>query len=369
MRDALILDAARTPIGRKDGGLRDWRSDDLAAHLLAAVARRANVRPADIDDVVLGCVTQINEQGVNVARNVALAAGLPVSVPGTSVNRLCGSGLQACNFAAQAVMSGQAELILAGGTESMTRVTMGSDAAGAFSPRILERFDLVPQGNAAEFVAEKWQLTRAQLDQFSYESHQKALKADFAREIVPVDGVKTDEGPRKDTSVEKMASLKPAFKPDGVITAANSSQISDGAAILVVGSLEKAKQMEKKPRARFVATAAVGVDPTLMLSGPIPATKKALALAGLKVKDIDLFECNEAFAPVPIAWMRDLGIEPERVNVNGGAIALGHPLGCTGARLIVTVLHELEKRGLQRGLVTLCIGLGQGIATIIERVA
>jgi acetyl-CoA acetyltransferase family protein len=368
MRDALIIDAARTPIGRQGGALKDWRSDDLAAHLLRAVAKRNSVRPAEIDDVVLGCVTQISEQGVNIARNVALAAGLPVSVPGTSVNRLCGSGLQACNFAAQAVMSGQADLLIGGGTESMTRVTMASDAAGAFSPQILERFDLVPQGIAAEFVAEKWQIGRAEIDRFSYESHQKALKADFVREIVPVDDVKADEGPRRDTSIEKMATLKPAFKPDGVITAASSSPISDGAALLLIGTAEKARQLEKKPRARFVATAAVGVDPTLMLTGPMPATRKALALAGLKVKDIDLFECNEAFAPVPIVWMRELGIDADRVNVNGGAIALGHPLGCTGARLIVTVLHELERRNLKRGLVTLCIGLGQGIATIIERV-
>ncbi len=369
MRDALIIDALRSPLGKKGGVFKDKRSDDLAADVLNAVIKRTGVKPEQIDDVVLGCVTQINEQGVNVARNVALAAGLPVSVPGTSVNRLCGSGLQASNFAAMGVMSGQYECVAAGGTESMTRVEMGSDASGAFSPRLFERFDLVSQGLAAEFVAEKWQIKREEIDAFSLESHKKAVKADFAKEILPVDGVSVDEGPRKDTSIEKIAALKPSFRPDGVITAGNSSQISDGAAILLIGSAEKARQLEKKPRAKFVATAAVGVDPTLMLSGPIPATKKALALAGLKTKDIDLYECNEAFAPVPIAWMRDLGIDADRVNVNGGAVALGHPLGASGARLLVTALHELERRNAKRALVTLCIGLGQGIATIIERLS
>ncbi|MBI2932611.1 MAG: thiolase family protein [Planctomycetes bacterium] len=366
MREAWIIDALRTPIGRQGGALAHIRPDDLAADVVSALVKRTKIRPDQIDDVVLGCVTQMQEQGVNVARNVVLAAGLPAGVPGTSVNRLCGSGLQACNFAAQSVMSGQTDLMIGGGTESMSRVPMGSDA-GAFSPRIFERFDLVSQGLAAEFVAEKWQLTRRQIDEFSFQSHMKALKADFSREILPIDGVKTDEGPRKDTSVEKMAGLKSAFKDNGVITAGNSSQISDGSAALVIASPEKAKQLDLKPRGRFVAMTAVGVDPTLMLSGPIPATKKVLQRAGLKLDDIDLFECNEAFAPVPLAWMRELGIDPERVNVNGGAVALGHPLGCSGARLLVTLLHELERRNLKRGLATLCIGLGQGIATIIER--
>ncbi|HYF00756.1 MAG TPA: thiolase family protein [Planctomycetota bacterium] len=365
--DAVILDALRTPIGRQGGALSHRRPDDLAADVLAEIVRRNGVKPADIDDVVLGCVTQVQEQGFNVARNAALAAGLPASVPGTSVNRLCASGLQACAFAAQAVAAGQMDLVLAGGTESMTRVPMGSDG-GPFSSRIVERFELVPQGLSAEFIAEKWGFSRRQIDEFSYASHQKALAADFSREILPVDGVSKDEGPRKDTSVEKMGTLKPAFKPDGVLTAGNSSQISDGAAALLVASPEKAKQLGKKPRARFVATAAVGVDPTIMLTGPIPATEKVLKRAGLQIKDIDLFECNEAFAPVVMAWMKELSIDPARVNVNGGAVALGHPLGCSGARLLVTLLHEMEKRDVRRGLATLCIGMGQGLATIIERV-
>jgi acetyl-CoA acetyltransferase family protein len=365
-RDALILDALRTPVGRKDGGLRTWRADDLAALVLAELVRRNGIDAGDVDDVVLGCVTQTAEQGVNVARNAALAAGFPVTVPGTSVNRLCASGLQACANAAQAVASGQQDLVLAGGAESMTRVPMGSDA-GPFSARILERFELVPQGISAEFIAEKWGFSRRQIDEFSFESHRKALAADFKPELLPVGAVAADEGPRKDTSVEKMGTLKPAFREDGVITAGNSSQISDGAAALVVASPEKARALGRKPRARFVATAAAGVDPTIMLTGPIPATEKVLRKAGLKLADIDLLECNEAFAPVVLAWMKETGVDPKKVNVNGGAIALGHPLGCTGARLVTTLLHELERRKGRWGLITLCIGVGQGLATVIER--
>ena len=368
MTEALVLDALRTPVGRSGGALAHRRSDDLAGDVLAALAKRNGVKPEEIDDVVLGCVTQVQEQGFNVARNAALAAGFPVSVPGTSVNRMCASGLQAAAFAATSVASGQADLVLAGGTESMSRVPMGSDG-GPFSPRLVERFELIPQGLSAELIAEKWGFDRRRLDEFAYESHQKALAADFSREILPIDGVAVDEGPRKDTSVEKMATLKSAFKEGGRLTAANSSQISDGAAALLVVSEAKAKSLGRKPRARIVATAAAGVDPTIMLTGPIPATEKVLKRAGLKMSDIDLFECNEAFAPVVLAWMKETGADPARVNVNGGAIALGHPLGCTGARLMVTLIHELEKRNLKRGLITLCIGMGQGLATIVERVA
>lgn len=367
MTEALILDAIRTPIGRKGGVLAHVRSDDLAAEVLQALVERNGISSHQIEDVVLGCVTQIGEQGVNVARNAVLASNFPVTVPGTTINRLCGSGLQACNFAAQSVQAGHNNLVIGGGTESMSRVTMGSDA-GAFSGRILDRFDLVTQGVAAEFIAKKWQLSREEIDQFSYESHQKALAADFSKEILPVDGVTKDEGPRADTSIAKMASLKPAFDDNGVITAANSSQISDGAAGLLIASSEGARQLEMKPRARFVATAATGVDPTLMLTGPISATELALKKAGLKKEEIDIFECNEAFSPVVLAWLKETGIDPNKVNVNGGALALGHPLGATGARLIVTALHELEKRDAKRALVTLCIGLGQGMATIIERI-
>jgi acetyl-CoA acetyltransferase family protein len=365
--EALILDALRTPIGKKDGALARWRPDDLAGEVMGALVKRNGIAPAEIDDIILGCVTQVAEQGFNVARNAALAGGFPVTVPAAAVNRLCASSLQAVAFAAAEVMSGQAELAIGAGTESMSRVPMGSDG-GPFSPRILDRFDLVSQGISAEFIAEKWQLSRKQLDEFSYNSHQKALKADFKPEILPIDGRDTDEGPRKETTLEKMGTLKSAFKEGGVITAGNSSQISDGAAALLIASTAKAKQLGKKPRARLVASASVGVDPTIMLTGPIPATAKVLKMAGLQMKDIDLFECNEAFAPVVLAWMKETGADPARVNVNGGAIALGHPLGCSGARLLTTILYELERRNLKRGLVTMCIGMGQGVATIIERV-
>ncbi len=366
--DAFILDAVRTPIGRGGGVFAQRRSDELAGLLLAELVRRNSLAPAAVEDVILGCVTQTGEQGVNIARNAVLAAGFPVGVPGTSVNRLCASSLQAVATASQAIRAGDSGLLIAGGTESMSRVPMGSDA-GAFSPRILDRFDLVSQGISAEFIAAKWGLDRRALDEFSYASHQKALKADFSREILPVDGVVADQGPRKDTTLEKMLTLKPAFKDDGVVTAGNSSQISDGAAAVLLGSAAKAKELGLKPRARLVACVSVGVDPTIMLTGPIPATEKVLRTAGLKLADIDLFECNEAFASVVLAWMKESGADAARVNVNGGAIALGHPLGASGARLVVTILHELERRNLRRGLVTLCIGMGQGMALILERTA
>jgi len=366
-KDAVILDALRTPIGKKDGVLAHWRPDDLAGEVMSALVKRNGVDPASVDDIVLGCVTQVSEQGFNIARNAALAGGFPVTVPAAAVNRLCASSLQAVAFAAAEIASGQAELAIGAGTESMTRVPMGSDG-GPFSPRITERFDLVNKGISAEFIAEKWQLSRKQLDEFSLGSHVKANKADFKPEILPIDGVMADEGPRKDPSLEKMATLKAAFKEGGVITAANSSQISDGAAALLLASPDRAKKLDRKPRARFVASASVGVDPTIMLTGPIPATEKVLRMAGLKMKDIDLFECNEAFAPVVLAWMKETGADPARVNVNGGAIALGHPLGCSGARLVVTLLGRLERERGRRGLATLCVGVGQGVAMLVERV-
>jgi len=379
MASALILEAVRTPIGKKDGGLRTVRPDDLLAHALRAASQRTGIPPDRVEDVIAGCVTQVNEQGVNVARNAALAAGFPVSVPGTSVNRLCGSSQQAVNFAAQAVMAGAVDLVFGAGVESMTRVPMGSDVS-SFSERITDRFELVPQGISAELVAERWGIGRPDLDRFSYESHRRALHAwqegRYRREVVPVETreesgrirvVDRDEGPRPDTSPEKLASLKPAFKEGGLITAGSSSQISDGAACVVIASEKRARELGAKPRARFVAFAAVGVDPTLMLAGPIPATRKVLEKAGLELKDIDLFEVNEAFASVPLAWAKELGADLGRTNVNGGAIALGHPLGASGARLLTTLLHELERQELRYGLATMCIGMGQGIATIIER--
>jgi len=379
MRDAVIIDAVRTPIGRRGGALKDVRPDDLAAHVLRSIVERNRLRPALVDDVVLGCVTQTDEQGFNIARIAALVAGFPETVPGTTVNRQCGSGQQAVNFAAQSVLAGANEIVIAGGVESMTRVPMGSDG-GALNDRLIERYEVVPQGIAADLLADKYGITREQMDEYSLWSHRKAVKAiddgSFKNEIVPVPVVDeagnkklfdTDEHPRRNTSLEKLASLPPAFKPDGRVTAGNSSGINDGAAALLITTGAKAEEMGWTPRGRIVAMTQVGVDPVVMLEGPIPASRKVLQKAGLELDDIDLWEINEAFASVPIATINTLGIDPARVNVNGGAIGLGHPLGATGARLVTTVLNEMEKRSARYGLSTLCIGFGQGIATVIER--
>jgi acetyl-CoA acetyltransferase family protein len=380
MRDAVIVGAARTAVGRKGGKLSGIRPDDLAALALKELIDRTGVDPAEVEDVILGCVDQLGEQGFNIARNAALIAGLPVEVCGTTLDRMCGSGQQAANFAAMGVMAGQYDVVVAGGVEHMTRVPMGSNALGPgdgpLSPRLQERFNIVPQGISAEMIAEKWGLSREALDEFSAGSHEKAGRAiaegRFKREIFPVplpDGstFDTDEGVRVPVNREKMASLAPSFKPDGVVTAANSSQISDGAAVLMFMSPERAKALGLKPRARVVATALAGVDPTIMLTGPIPATQRVLRKAGLRLEQMDLIEINEAFASVVLAWERELHPDMRRVNVNGGAIALGHPLGCSGAKLMTTLLHELERTNTRYGLQTMCIGFGQGIATIIER--
>lgn len=383
MEHAVIVEAVRTPIGRKNGKLSRIRPDDLAADTLKELTQRAGVDPKEIDDVVMGCVTQIGEQGFNIARNAALIAGFPLEVTGTSVNRQCGSSQQAIHFAAQSVMSGTYDAVIAAGVESMTRIPMGADGMTDFgnpiSPKLAERYEIVPQGISAEMIAEKWGLSREELDQFSYESHMKAVAATregyFRREIFPVetevDGISytmtEDEGIRPDTTVEKMAKLKPAFKPDGVVTAGNSSQISDGAAALLIMSPQKAKALGVQPRAKVIAMATAGVDPTIMLTGPIPATAKVLKKAGLKLEDIDLFEVNEAFASVVVAWLKETGADRERTNVNGGAVALGHPLGCSGARLMTTLLHEMERRDVRYGLQTMCIGFGQATATILDR--
>jgi acetyl-CoA acetyltransferase family protein len=380
MRDAVIVGAARTAVGRKNGKLSPVRPDDLAAKVLGDLIVRVGVDPAEVEDVILGCVDQLGEQGFNIARNAALIAGLPLDVCGTTLDRMCGSGQQAANFAAMGVMAGQYDVVIAGGVEHMTRVPMGSNASGPgdgpLSPRLSERYNIVPQGISAELIAEQWGLKREELDAFAARSHEWAGRAiaegRFKREIVPVtlpDGsiFDTDEGVRVPVNREKMAALQPSFKPDGVITAANSSQISDGAAALLFMSGERARALGLRPRARVVATALAGVDPTIMLTGPIPATQRALKKAGLRLDDIDLFEINEAFASVVLAWERELHPDMSKVNVNGGAIALGHPLGCSGGKLMTTLLHELERTGKRYGLQTMCIGFGQGIATIIER--
>jgi len=380
MREAVIVEAVRTPIGRRSGKLAGVRPDDLMAHVLQALVRRAGIDPAVVEDVIVGCVDQVGEQGFNIARNAALIAGFPVEVCGVTLDRMCGSGQQAANFGFAAVAAGQHDCVIVGGVEHMTRVPMGSSGQGPgegpISPKLAERYQIVPQGISAELIAEKWGLGRAELDEFAAQSHEKAGRAiaegRFAREIVPVplpDGslVDTDEGVRVPVDRAKMAALVPAFKPDGVVTAANSSQISDGAAALLVMAREAAEALGLRPRARFVATALAGVDPTIMLTGPIPATRRVLRRAGLALADIDRVEINEAFASVVLAWARELRPDMTKVNVNGGAIALGHPLGCSGARLLTTCLHELERSGGRFGLVTMCIGFGQGIATVIER--
>ena len=380
MRDAVIVGAARSAVGRKNGKLSPLRPDDLAATILGDLIKRVGVDPAEVEDVILGCVDQLGEQGFNIARNAALIAGLPLDVCGTTLDRMCGSGQQAANFAAMGVMAGQYDVVIAGGVEHMTRVPMGSNASGPgdgpLSPRLSERYNIVPQGISAELIAEQWGLKREELDAFAARSHEWAGRAiaegRFRREIVPItlpDGTvfDTDEGVRVPVNREKMAALQPSFKPDGVITAANSSQISDGAAALMFMSGERAKALGLHPRARVVATALAGVDPTIMLTGPIPATQRVLKKAGLRLDDIDLFEINEAFASVVLAWERELHPDMNKVNVNGGAIALGHPLGCSGGKLMTTLLHELERTGKRYGLQTMCIGFGQGIATIIER--
>ncbi len=384
--EAWIVGAVRTAIGKKNGTLSATRPDEIAAKTLQALAKQAGVDPKEIDDVIMGCVSSVGEQGLNVARNSALLAGWPIEVTGVTINRMCGSSQQAVHFAAQGVMSGTQDLVVAAGVESMSRVPMGADMFlnGDMKPPhpgLAERFEIVPQGISAEMIAAKWKLSRADVDGFSLQSHQRAAAATdngwFKREIAPIEvkdaagnavTFQVDEGIRRETSIEKLGTLKTAFKSDGVVTAGNSSQISDGAAAVLIASPAKAKALGLKPRAKITTLALAGVDPTIMLTGPIPATQKVLARAGLKVSDIDLFEVNEAFATVVLAWQKELGVDASRVNVNGGAVAMGHPLGASGARLVTTLLHEMERRDVKRGLVTMCIGFGQGTATIIERV-
>ena len=380
MHNAVIVGAVRTAVGRKNGKLAGVRPDDLLADTLKALVARTKIDPSEVEDVVMGCVDQVGEQGFNIARNAALIAGFPLDVCGTTLDRMCGSGQQAANFAAMGVMSGQYECVIAGGVENMSRVPMGSNGMGPgdgpISPRLQALYNIIPQGLSAEMIAEQWGIKREELDEFAAGSHERAGRAiaegRFKREIVPItlaDGsvFEVDEGVRVPVNREKMAALAPSFKPDGVVTAANSSQISDGASALLIMSEARAKALGLAPRARIVATSLAGVDPTIMLTGPIPATQRVLKKAGMKLDQIDLFEINEAFASVVLAWERELHPDMSRVNVNGGAIALGHPLGCSGAKLMNTLLHELERTKKRYGLQTMCIGFGQGIGTIIER--
>jgi acetyl-CoA acetyltransferase family protein len=384
MSTAVIVDAIRTPLGKRNGRLKDWHPVDLAAETLRALQERTGIDPAVIDDVVMGCVMQVGEQAANIARNAVLAAGWPETVPGTTVDRQCGSSQQAAHFAAQGVIAGAYDVVVAAGVEVMTRVPMGASMADGkyglpFGPTLGARYagagGLVPQGISAELIAEKWGISREEMDRFGLRSQELAAQATkegrFESQILPVvdaEGVMmtTDEGIRE-SSYEKIASLKPSFKEDGGVTAANSSQITDGAAALLIMSEEKANALGLTPRARFVGFGLAGDDPRLMLTAPIPATTKVFDKTGLTMDDIDLTEINEAFASVVLAWEKEHHPDMSKVNVNGGAIALGHPLGCSGARLMTTLLNELERTGGRYGLQTMCEGGGMANATIIER--
>lgn len=389
MNEAVILEAVRTPIGKKGKALANVHPVDLLGHLLKSTLERLDIDPARVDDVIIGCVDQAGEQAFNVGRNAWLSAGLPESVPATTIDRQCGSSLQAIHFAAQGVMAGVYDLVLAGGVESMTRVPMGCTIFNGPGVPITEglkaRYGLengwFNQAVGAQMIAERWGLSREDLDRFSLQSHQRATAARetgrFRREIIPVpvkngDGkeflFEADEGIRPDTTYEQIAALDPAFEGLPFITAGNASQISDGASLTVIASPRMASELGLRPRARFRAFAVVGVDPVTMLTGPIPATQKALQRAGLSVDDMDLFEVNEAFASVVLAWQKEIGAPMERVNVNGGAVALGHPLGATGARLMATLLNELEHRQGRYGLIAICEGGGMANGTVIERV-
>ena len=396
MREVVIVDAVRTPVGRYGGVLREVRPDDLAATVISALVRRTGIDPAMIEDVVFGCANQAGEDNRNVARMAALLAGLPVSVAGQTVNRLCGSGLEAVNTAYHAIRCGEGDVMIAGGVESMTRAPFVlAKAAEPWSrkvelydttigwrfinPRLAEMYPPYSMGETAEIVAERYGIGREEQDRFALESQRRAARAiaegRFRDEIVPVvvpqkEGspvvVETDEHPRPETTLERLASLPPAFREGGTVTAGNSSGLNDGAAALLLMDATTAERLDLRPLARIVATAVAGVDPSVMGIGPVPATRKALSRAGLRVEDLDVVELNEAFAAQAIACIRELGLDPERVNPNGGAIALGHPLGASGARILVTLVWELRRRRARYGLATMCIGVGQGIATVVE---
>ena len=384
-REVVIVEAVRTPVGRghrEKGYYKDTHPNELLGKTFTEVIDRAGIDPGAVEDVIGGCVQQYGEQMFNVTRNAWLQAGLPVETPATTVDRQCGSAQQAVNFGAALIAAGVHDVVIGGGVEHMGHIPMGigfkwvDDVGTPYPPEIMARYDLVPQGLSAEMIADQWEIPRAEMDELAVRSHQRAARATeegrFEREIVPFqvngDTYVADQGIRPDTSLEALAGLKPAFKPDGKITAGNSSQISDGAAAVLLMSADKAKELGLKPRARIVDQTTVGVDPVIMLTGPIPATRKLLERNGMTIDDIDLFEVNEAFAPVVLAWKRELRPDMDRVNVNGGAMALGHPLGSTGARLLTTLLHELERSDKETGMVTMCCGGGLGTGTIIQRV-
>ncbi len=382
MREVVIVEGCRTAVGRRKGTLSNYRADDLLASVLEEVVHRAKVNKADVEDVIVGCVTQVNEQAMNVARTAALIAGFPVTVPGVTIDRQCGSSQQAVHFASQAIASGDMDIVIAGGVESMTRAPMFANIGDSGpSEKLTAKHHIVNQGISAEMIADKWGFSRKELDEFSVKSHQLALTAiregRYEHEISPVkvrgeNGeaylFQQDEGPRSETTLEVLGQLKPVFKQDGKITAGNASQMSDGASAVLLMSGERAEELGLKPLAKIIARTVVGSDPTLMLTGPIEATKKILKKTGLSLEQIDRYEVNEAFAPIPLAWLHDLKADPGKLNVNGGAIALGHPLGATGTKLLVSLIYELERINGKYGLLAICEGMGMANATIIERV-
>jgi acetyl-CoA acetyltransferase family protein len=384
-REVVIVEAVRTPIGRghpEKGYYKDVHPNELLGRCYSEVIERAGIDASQVEDVIAGCVQQYGEQMFNVARNAWLQAGLPVETPATTVDRQCGSAQQAVNFGAALIASGVHDVVIGSGVEHMGHIPMGvgfkwiDEVGSPWPPELMERYGLIPQGLSAEMIADKWEIPRSEMDELAVRSHQHAARATeegrFERETLPFavngDTYVADQGIRPDTNLETLAGLKPAFKPDGKVTAANSSQISDGAAAVLLMSADKAKELGLTPRARIVDQTTVGVDPVIMLTGPIPATRKLLERNGMTIGDIDLFEVNEAFAPVVLAWKRELEPDMDRVNVNGGAMALGHPLGSTGARLLTTLLHELERSDQETGLVTMCCGGGLGTGTLIQRV-
>jgi acetyl-CoA acyltransferase len=385
MRETVIVEAVRTPVGKRNGGLSGMHAADLSAVVLNELLDRTGIGPEVVDDVIWGCVSQVGDQSSNIGRYAVLAAGWPETIPGTTVNRACGSSQQALDFAVQAVMSGQQDVVVAGGVEVMSRVPLGAARATGmpYGPKVLARYDNFSfnQGLSAEMIAKKWGLSRSPLDEYSVQSHERAAAAQdggaFTDQIVPVfteDGaqesvVTADEGVRRGTSVEKLAALKPAFVEDGVIHAGNSSQISDGAAALLVTTSEMAVGLGLTPLVRYRAGAVTGADPVLMLTGPIPATEKVLAKAGIPLSEVGVFEVNEAFAPVPLAWIAETGADPRRVNPLGGAIALGHPLGASGAVLMTRMAHHMRDNGIRYGLQTMCEGGGTANATLVELVS
>jgi 3-oxoadipyl-CoA thiolase len=399
MKEAVIVEALRTPMGRHGGILKEVRTDDLGAYIIAKLIDKTGIEKEEIEDVYFGCTNQAGEDSRNVARNASLLAGLPYTIPGATINRLCGSGLEAINQAGRAIQTDHGDLFVAGGVESMTRgpwvmakpsnpfqrgdVTVYDSSLGWRFPnrRMAELYSLINNGETAENVAEEYQISRKDQDEFALGSHLKAVRAHeegrLKDELVPFEVAQRkgspvvydkDEGPRADTSLEKLGALQPAFKKAGTVTAGNSSPLSDGAAALLLATPQRAEQLKLKPMVRIIASAAAGVHPNYMGIGPIPAAQKALKRAGLTMDQIDLVELNEAFASQVIACARELGIDPKKLNVNGGAIALGHPLGCSGARIMTTLIHEMKKRGSRYGLATMCIGVGQGIATVVESV-